>query len=385
MIKESTAIKERSVIFVLLSDLHFGLKPLSEGETCYGEIDAITASQDPYFNQIIRALCKAHDFTLLDQLPQCIRGLAYDEGVASYQFRGGSRHYEHYKFDLFIFLGDLVTYPTQSAFSLVSEFIGGRRALRIPFSKELDEVHGLKLLDSEYLMIPGNHDKLLEPDLAKYYRNLCYPLRYPFQPNASGSFMESRVFQGQEFLFVSIDASIYLKENQSPMLELSHFAQGNLSSELHEELRRKFISLRQNNRVDKAEIKNWTNTFKILLVHYAVDEKKVLGRFPHPKHYLPPLNCKLLKEFVDCSGGDIDLVLHGHLHKPKLYSQNRIPVVSVPTCTQMGGNQGFYVLRVFQDKKVMLQHYRWNKTGFSRDRNPVLSGMWADHAWLPLN
>src|SRR5436309_2328483 len=75
------------------------------------------------------------------------------------------------------------------------------------------EVKGLCLDINKVLMIPGNHDKLFQSNLDQYFNYLCFPAKSMDEPKPRNSYLVSKIVNEQEFIFILLDASIYLNES----------------------------------------------------------------------------------------------------------------------------------------------------------------------------
>ena len=83
-----------------------------------------------------------------------------------------------------------------------------------------------------------------------------------------------------------------------------------------------------------------------------------------------PHDCDGLDGFVKDLKDDIQIVVHGHLHAPKLYRHGGVPVIAVSTTTQAdGGENGFYLLKFFASGRARAEHHIWNGRTFCEDPN----------------
>jgi len=117
----------------------------------------------------------------------------------------------------------------------------------------------------------------------------------------------------------------------------------------------------------------YASATRILLVHYAVDSGRVCGTGGALNNLLLPHDCKGLDQLVKTLSGDIHLVIHGHLHRPKLYRHADVPIVAASTTTQRGGENGFFVLRFFASGEIAAEHHLWRGTGFVLDSRGELN------------
>ena len=125
--------------------------------------------------------------------------------------------------------------------------------------------------------------------------------------------------------------------------------------------------------VDGIRLKHYKEAYKILVVHYAVDTPRVAGNNQRLRELGMPHECIALDGLVDELRSHLNLVLHGHLHVPKIYVHRGVPVVSATTTTQKNGNQGFFVLTFSEAGDVRVAHHKWLQTGFLPDPNPELN------------
>src|SRR4030095_4385131 len=101
--------------------------------------------------------CVAHDLAVVSALPRYLTKL-YIQARSS-GFTGEN-------FDLFLLLGDVVTWPSERAF----EFAGAYLSRGMYGSLEgVAHCHGLKIPSANIVTVPGNHDKLMQRDLRLYH------------------------------------------------------------------------------------------------------------------------------------------------------------------------------------------------------------------------
>ena len=141
--------------------------------------------------------------------------------------------------------------------------------------------------------------------------------------------------------------------------------------------------LREHGKLD-AELKlktNFNDAMKVLLVHYAIDER----RFPSGlDEIILPHQCDGLGDLVDMMREEyqLSLAMHGHLHHPLLYNFNGVQVVSATTATRADkpGKTGFFLLKVLDSGTVRAEHHFWTGVDYTPDPDNTLS---RDVGYLP--
>ena len=129
--------------------------------------------------------------------------------------------------------------------------------------------------------------------------------------------------------------------------------------------------------VDEASLEgSYEAAAKIILVHYPVDYErfKSVGDWqgkvlPHDCAGLPDMIQTIRKEF------NLNMVLHGHLHRPMLYNYEGVQVVAATTAAQQGGDRGFHVLKVSDTGQIHAEHHCWNGIAFAADPRDSVSGL----------
>jgi hypothetical protein len=224
------------------------------------------------------------------------------------------------------------------------------------------------------VFIPGNHDKLLLKDLAFYQNELLKPLGVPADPEKQSFSMRLRTIRNRKFLFFLIDASRY--SSTDDLLDFScreHLAGGEISPPLRSMMTKKLNRLKKGETVDGVDPIDYLTATRILMVHYAVDGPRVCGSQQGFADLVLPHECTGLDKLVDELGSHFHLVVHGHLHKAKLYRHGGVPVVAATTTSQLGGENGFFLLKFFASGEIAAEHHRWLKTGFLLDSNSELN------------
>jgi 3',5'-cyclic AMP phosphodiesterase CpdA len=354
-------------LFVILSDLHFGSDlghPFRVPPIDYSRrIRWYLGGAD--IRSFFESHCEAHDDSILTALPRYLKRLLDDS-----RDEGFSRE----SFDLFIILGDVVTFPDENAFNFSRAYLSQSRYATRKGDLELS-CPALGLTPSKLIVVPGNHDKLLRRDLSMYYKHFARPLLNCGQPASKSSYFTSRNISGRTFLFVLVEASEYATDElRVDMSARRHLAGGQITPELHSEVKNKLDQLRSNGRVDDAVVLQYESAIRVLLIHYALDESKIpfsRGLKENLKERvhvgLVPHSCGGVPEFLDDVGREFRFAIHGHLHTPKLYNYGGLPIVSVDTTTQHGTRNGFFLLKYFESGAIRAEHHRWNVNAFQPD------------------
>jgi 3',5'-cyclic AMP phosphodiesterase CpdA len=345
---------------LVLSDLHFGVDLLREAE--------LPPVQLPWWKNVfaddirrfMQKRCASHNIVILMSLPLYINKL-----LRQMQTEG----YEKSEFDQYLLLGDLSTYASGASYNFLRQYLTDSTYWTPGFPK----IPALKIPRKKLIAIPGNHDKMLRTNLdifnIEFARRLGIP---PIQPK--GSYFVARGATDAEFLFILIDASIYASaETTLSLAAREHLARGEVSANLNAEIDNKLDRLRNGEMVDEAMLRNYSRALKVLLVHYAVDDRMVLGLLPKADAVALPHDCVGLDELVSRLKPDLQLVIHGHLHWPKVYNYEGVQVISATTTTQKGGKNGFFVVKFFESGDVVTEHHRWKENSFSLDDNPDLN------------
>jgi hypothetical protein len=194
------------------------------------------------------------------------------------------------------------------------------------------------------------------------------------QPLPHSSYFIRRNIGNLECVFILSEVSVY--SSKAVKLDLSarnHLAMGEVPAGLLAEIKSKLARLRQGAQVDEALVQNYAQALKILLVHYAVDDRAVLGVLPSPEEFALPHECKGLGDMVRELSEDLHFVVHGHLHYPKVYNHKGVQVIAATTTTQKKGYNGFFILKFFASGDVLTEHHRWGANSFSMDDNPDLN------------
>jgi hypothetical protein len=116
-----------------------------------------------------------------------------------------------------------------------------------------------------------------------------------------------------------------------------------------------------------VQVANFKKTIRIVLIHYAANVYEVIsGLKSKVQNAILPHDCTGIDALLDAMQGEVDLLIHGHLHRPKPYTYRNTPVLSITTATQMDGYNGFYVLEIFASQ-LKAHHYKWMGNGFLPD------------------
>ncbi len=341
---------------LVFSDLHFGVDFLREAEIDPVQTPLLLKYAAPKVRRFFEARCKAHDMAILTILPRylkkVLRFLNQEGFVAP-------------RFDLILLLGDLATYANGGSYTFLREYLM-EETFKDSSGKTRRGVGGLHTGD--IIPIPGNHDKLLRKSLDLYYAQFCSLLRIEHQPKPQSSFFVSRTINGEEFLFVLLEASNFASEDcKLDFAALSHLASGKVSRQLRCEVLDKFRSLKNEHHVDAARISDYPAARKILLVHYAVDDRVVLGPAPLPQELIVSHHCTGLDSLVESLADTLSLVIHGHLHRAKVYNHCGVPIISATTTSQVQGENGFFVLKFLSSGDIVPDHHKWARNGFAKD------------------
>lgn len=353
-------------VFVILSDLHFGPNLLPTSDVPWPLFQEIELPKlfghEPEIGKFILERCITHDISIVATLPLYLQSLL--PNLPSIDDRRPE------SFDLYLVLGDLTTCPFSSSFELLRRYLTEQHC-ESPEGNFSVSCAGLKIDPSKLVIIPGNHDKLFMTDLDFFHRNLLGPLHLPIGPKPQSSYMLSRRVREREFLFIMVDANKYATEVFSVDTSCrKHLASGEISKGLRGELMAKLAELAKKRRVDDAELDDYRAATRIMLVHYAADIRSVIGL--KLESLILPHNCLGLDNLIGDLGQELDLVLHGHLHFPKIYQHMGTPIISASTTTQKDGYNGFFLLKFFRSGEIRTEHHRWFGTGFLPDPEPSL-------------
>jgi len=349
-------------MFVVLSDLHFGRDLYDPPELPLINFSPVVKwlNKEESVSRYFEQKCLGHSIACVKKLPRYLQYLfraAQDEG------------YEGNSFDLFILLGDQATIPDGQTYQFLRGYL----------TQDKYETHdadggfycaGLGLRPEQILAIPGNHDKLLRRDLDLYNFEFTTKLGLQDQVAPRGCTVVTREYRNREFVFVLLDASNYAAQELTlDSTSPGHLASGKLTKELYQQMGDKLRTLKEGRKVDHAQLRgSYMEATKILLVHYAVSLRKVIG-VVRPSETVVPHDCeglgesvaKLLTEF------QIGMVLHGHLHSPALYNHDGVQVIAATTTTQQDAKNGFFLLKVFDNGELRAEHHVWNGAAFAAD------------------
>jgi 3',5'-cyclic AMP phosphodiesterase CpdA len=347
--------------FLVLSDLHFGSDLSLEAEIPPLQIPLWMKIFAPRVRTYMESRCKSHDIAIVMHLPR------YLKKVLREMQREG---YERSDFDFCLLLGDLSTYANGGSYNFLSEYLTQTKYKE----KTGSEIPGLGISRERLVLIPGNHDKLLRKNLDLFNTTFVKSLRIDHSLQPVSTLFLKRDLGDTEILFVLVEASIYaLHDEELDRSAFSHLAAGEIPPKLRSEVTSKLERLRRGEPVDEIRLKDYRSTLKIMLVHYAVDDRAVLGPLPHGNEFVLSHRCTGLDQLVfDCKE-EIDLVLHGHLHCPRIYNHFGTRVVSATTTTQKEGLNGFFVLKLFASGDLVVDHHIWNENAFMRDTNHNLN------------
>lgn len=346
---------------LVLSDLHFGADFLLEAEIDPLQIPTLLKFVAPKIRNFFEARCRAHDMAILIALPRYLKKVLRElsrEGLSSHHF--GS----------VLLLGDLATYANGGSYVFLREYLS-QENYNDSSGKKRTGIGGVH--NGNLIAIPGNHDKLLRKNLDLYHTKFCLPLGIDPQPKPQSSYFTSRTINGQELIFALVEASRFAsKDGKLDFDALSHLAGGKVSRILRDETKEKFEMLKAGKSVDRAVVTDYATARKILLVHYAVDDRVVLGPAPLPQELVVSHHCKGLDALVGDLSETLDLVIHGHLHRPKIYNHCGVPIVSATTTSQVNGENGFFVIKFLESGDIVPDYHRWDQNGFVKDQSAEL-------------
>jgi 3',5'-cyclic AMP phosphodiesterase CpdA len=354
--------KPVSAVFLVLSDLHFGPHPLSEGlapvlETPFrGKVsDLIT--------KFFEGHCVAHDLEILTMLPEYLQSC-----IQRFQRKG----FRKGGFNACLLLGDSATFPDARSYNFLLRYLqDGYTSKEAGLGISLD---GLQL--TRVIGIPGNHDKLLETDLVTYNRNVD-PL-IPSQPEGRCT-AESVHIGDRKFVFLRVDANVY--GNKRGMIDLSarnYLAKGEVTSNLIKSALDMIDSTAFNEVEGESsddQLSRFEKTRIIMLVHYAVDHKEVRAnsqsswqRRGVTLDEMLPHECDGINFLLDAVADRVDLVLHGHWHIPHIYRRG-IPVISAGTSSQKDNHENsFFTLAFDTVGDLYVDHHVWKDGAFAWDK-----------------
>jgi 3',5'-cyclic AMP phosphodiesterase CpdA len=346
---------------LILSDLHFGADLLREAEIPPVQRSWWTGFLFRDIRRYMETRCKSHDLAILMSLPRYLRMLIQ---------RMRREGYDRRDFDLYLILGDLSTFANGASYSFLRQYL-----LEAKYSTPgFPAFPAMKIPTDKLVALPGNHDKMLRKDLEIFNREFASRLGQSIQLQPQRSFFLGRTAGEVEFLFILVDAGIYTSaEGKLDLSAREHLARGEISTELRDEIKSKLSLLRQGEPVDRAALQDYGSVVKVLLVHYAVDVQTVLSRMPNLEELALPHDCRGLSELVTELRPDLNLVIHGHLHWPKVYNYQGVQVVSATSTTQKGEYNGFFVVKFFESGDVFTEHHKWKTNAFSKDDNAELN------------
>src|SRR5260221_975910 len=346
--------------FVLFSDLHFGFH-LQHAEHALYKLPKLHIKFAParilakrLIQRYFEKRCIPHDFDVITALPAFLRHVQNKCGIND--------------FDLYLLLGDLATWPYQRSYSLLCNYLT-KADVADSYGGYVTSCKGLVIPASKLIAIPGTHDKMLLSPLNFYNQSFCRPLGLPDMPQSSTWFMHKKI-AGIDFLFILVDANSYSSCGDMAV-DLSfrrHLACGRVSNPLIDELKRKFAELRQGNSVDGVKLVNFDQDVRIMLTHLVPSESEVLGLPERLLEFVLPHKCYGVKSLLKNLAGEIDLLIHGHLHRPKVYAFDGTQVLSATTTSQIEGYNGFYLLK-FHEREIVAESYKWMGNDFSLEED----------------
>jgi predicted phosphodiesterase len=355
--------------FIVLSDLHFSndlneppVTPLLDVPVSPFGISEETVTR--FFEK----QCRGHFGPCVKKLPRYLRMLLWqlrEDGFAGE------------KFDLLILLGDQSTLAHAKSYKFLREYICQTTYETNDGDGGTQRCCGLGISPADIMAIPGNHDKLLRSTLGLYNEEFTSKLGLIERVQPQRCTIAVRTFHDREFVFILIDPSTYCARDFTLDKDCrSHLAAGIVSDKLTEDVRTKLTLLENYGRLD-ADVKlekKFSEATKILLVHYAVDEKRFKSTL---EELILPHGCEGLGSLVELLRNQfqLDMVLHGHLHVPLLYNYMGVQVVAATTATRVDENRktGFFLIKVFDTGNIVAEHHSWNGVAYAPDPNSALN------------
>ncbi len=133
--------------------------------------------------------------------------------------------------------------------------------------------------------------------------------------------------------------------------------------------------MREGGAVDSAKlVGKYSAASKLMLVHYAVDIKRLPREKRWQERFLPH-DCKGLGEMLIQFRAEfqITLALHGHMHIPYLYNHSSVQVVSATTASEREGPNGLFIIKTIDTGEIRAEHHRWNGLRFTADPDTTLT------------
>ena len=337
---------------LILSDLHFSRDLYEPPQQAILSLRGLPKKffSERIVTSFLTRKCKGHDIAAITELPYYLNVLLTRAGRKA--------------FDLCILLGDQVTVPDSGAYAFLRSFLT-LDEYRCKEGNIEYRCRALGLSDEQIVAIPGNHDKLLLTDLDLYNEHFTRRLGLREELSRQTCAVCVRQIAGREFVFVLVDVNRYAPVPLS--LDWSarkHLASGEITTALREEIFRKLNALKEGRDSDRCE--SFDTAYKMLLVHFAVETNRFRSNLwdrglPHMCEGLP----KLVDDLREAFG--LHIVLHGHLHQPKIYPRNGVQVISATTSAQSGGKVGFFIINVDDLGRIFAEHHSWNGAAFAAD------------------
>jgi 3',5'-cyclic AMP phosphodiesterase CpdA len=357
-------------MFLVLSDLHFGPDLYEPPEMALLSLSGMLGwvAKDTTVRNAFVKQCAGHDIACVKKLPFYLRFLISE---------AKNQGFERDTFDLCLLLGDQVTIPDARSYKFLRQYLTQQEYSTSDGYVDY-RCSGLGLMGQQILAIPGNHDKLLRTNLDIYDREFNTPIELSERVAPQSCQLAIRKFDHREFVFILVDAGRYAATDlRFDGSSREHLAAGEVTSRLALQIREKLASLMDHGAVDEASLEgSYEAAAKIILVHYPVDYErfKSVGDWqgkvlPHDCAGLPDMIQTIRKEF------NLNMVLHGHLHRPMLYNYEGVQVVAATTAAQQGGDRGFHVLKVSDTGQIHAEHHCWNGIAFAADPRDSVSGL----------
>jgi Calcineurin-like phosphoesterase superfamily domain len=335
-------------VIVVLSDMHLG--PGYEEEVSVPPVGTqafvrMMGMKGPVQN-FFQKECRAHDAVMLEKVPLYLRHLVRMAQI--------EEEYEGSQFDLYLLLGDQVTWPSPASFAFCRDFLENDEWRPVGTQRKY---FGLGLskrqIVGQLIAIPGNHDKLLAPDLDNYYTNYTDKLGLGRDPGPQSAHLEERKIGDINICFGLLDASAYTKVPD--MLAWpecrTHLARGEVTTRLEQQAR--WLALEMRSR----------KGFKFLVLHYAVAQSASIVL-----NTMLPHECDGIERIVPLFKDTVNAVVHGHLHRAELDIVDGVRIVSAGTVCQKNNKQnGMFLLKMYDTGQLRAEHHVWDDNWYKPD------------------
>ena len=335
-------------VIVVLSDMHLGPGYEAEvsvptvGTQAFVRMIGMKGAVQNFFQKE----CRAHDAVMLESVPMYLRHL-----VRIAQIEEG---YEGSQFDLYLLLGDQVTWPSPASFAFCRDFL--KKDEWQPEGAQRKYL-GLGLSESQIvgqlIAIPGNHDKLLARGLDNYHTDYTDKLGVRRDLTPQSTHLEERKVRDINICFGLLDASAYTKVPD--MLAWpecrTHLARGEVTTKLEQQARRLAAEMRTR------------DGFKFLVLHYAIAQSA-----PIAVNTVLPHQCDGIERIMPFFKGAVNAVVHGHLHRAELDTVDGVRIISAGTVCQKNNKQnGMFLLKVYDTGQLHAEHHVWDDNWYRPD------------------